>query len=305
MSSRGADRNGAIGLRIVRRATIGAVLLAIVVASYFQIGAAPAEPDPLEALGARLLSEPRLAADGAASCLSCHQPARGYGDGRPTAAPGGLNTPPLWGLAARRRFGWFSPTVSSLEQQALRPLADPAEMGPLRPATLARLRADPTLVAAYRRAFPDAPSLVTWEQTAAALAAAVRAIPAPPGAYERWLAGDVAALSPAARRGQALFVELGCASCHQGPLLASDSYHNVGVAADPARNGGRARVPSLRGLSATAPYFHDGSAADLAAVVRHYARAEPTSGAPLSPAITPLRLTEQDVRDLVAFLESL
>lgn len=264
-----------------------------------------ADGPALAALGRRLLAEPRLAADGATNCMGCHRPERGYTDGRATAAPGGLNTPPLWGLGARAAFGWFSPEVTSLEAMVLRPLADPAEMGPRADATLDRLRADPALAAAYRAAFPRARRLVTWEQTARALAAAIRAIPAPPSPYGQLGAGGAPALPPAARRGAALFSELGCAACHRPPAFASDTYHNVGVSADTRRNGGAARVPSLRGARRTAPYFHDGSAATLADVVRAYAQGGQAPGADTSPAITPLQLTEQDVRDLVAFLEGL
>lgn len=247
----------------------------------------------LERLGRRLLAEQRLSADGSMSCLSCHQPERGYSDGRAVAYPGGLNTPPLWGLAERQTFGWFSPELTTLEAALLRPLTDPNEMGPLRAATLARLRADPATYAAYRTAFPDALELVTWEQTSKALAAALRTIPLPPRASEP--------LDAAAQRGRALFGELGCATCHRPPSFAAASYHTIGLQSEPSRNGGRARVPSLRGLIYTPPYFHNGSATTLEAVIDHYAR----GGDSASPAISPLLLTEQDRRDLVAFLKSL
>lgn len=262
----------------------------------------PPQSEALAALGRRLLAERRLSADGARSCLDCHRPERGYTDGRATATPGGLNTPPLWGLAERRSFGWFTPEVRSLEAMALRPLADPAEMGPLAETTLARLRADAAIIATYRAAFPAERALVTWEQTALALAAAVRSIEPPASPYSRSLSGDPAALSPAALRGQALFVELGCTACHRPPAFASASYHSVGIGADRGRNGGRARVPSLRGLAHTAPYFHDGSAPTLAAVVAHYRRG---GGAGASPALTPFQLTDDELRDLVAFLQAL
>jgi len=285
---------------------VGTVALAALLVIGYLAAKGPARPVDVTAarvaLGQRLLAEPRLSADGRRSCFSCHRPERGFTDGRAVATPGGLNTPPLWGLGERRVFGWFSPEVRSLEEMALRPLADPAEMGPRAEATLARLRADADLLAAYRAAFPGAAEAITWEQTGAALAAALRAIEPPPGAYARYLAGERAALSAAALRGQALFVEVGCAVCHRPPGFSSDSFHNIGLPADPARNGGRARVPGLRGARHTAPYFHDGSAATLEDVVRHYARG---GGPGASPAITPLNLTDADVRDLVAFLESL
>jgi cytochrome c peroxidase len=280
----------------------GMVVWLLVLGAAASAGPPPPGPGALEALGRRLLAEPRLSAGGERSCLGCHQPERGYSDGLPTARAGGLNTPTLWGLSERSAFGWFSPEVTTLEAMVLRPLADPTEMGPLAPGTLARLRADVALAAAYRSAFPTARELVTWEQTAMALAAAVRATPPPPSAYQGYLAGDQAALGASAMRGQVLFAELGCAACHRPPGFATDSYHRVGLPVDLARNGGRARVPSLLGVAHTDPYFHDGSAATLTEVVRHYERG---GGPGASPALTPLQLTDQEVRDLVAFLESL
>ncbi len=178
-------------------------------------------------------------------------------------------------------------------------------MGPLSDATLDRLRADPELVAAYRAAFPNEQQLVTWDQTARALAAAIRAIPTPDSAYDRFLAGDTTAASTEAQRGAALFAELGCTACHRPPTFASDTYHNIGVSADTSHNNGESRVPSLRGARYTAPYFHDGSAASLEDVVRAYAQGGQVLGAATSPAITPFQLADQDVLDLVAFLESL
>jgi cytochrome c peroxidase len=253
----------------------------------------------------RLLVDQRLSADGTRSCFTCHQPALGFTDGLAVAEGGSLNTPPLWGLAERERFGWFRPDVTRLEQMALLPLADPAEMGPQQDITLDRLRADPALRVAYQAAFPDVSEVITWAHTAQALAAAIRTLEPPVSAYDRALAGDVSALTPAARRGQALFAELGCQNCHQPPRFASESYHAVGVADTLQRNNGRARVPSLRGVHYTAPYFHNGSAATLADVIRAYERGGQTPGAPISPAIQPLLLTEEDVWDLVAFLEAL
>jgi cytochrome c peroxidase len=258
-----------------------------------------APPAAREALGWRLLAERRLALRGDLACLDCHIPARGYTDGRAVASADGLNTPPLWGLADRAAFGWFTPDVRSLEAFVLRPLGNPREMGPLSTAPLGRLRADPALRAAYAAAFPGAGDLITWEQTAQALAAAIRSLPPPHSDYRR------GALTPAGARGQALFAELGCGRCHQPPSFSSAAYVNIGVNGDASRNGGRARVPALIGVAQTAPYFHDGSAATLEEVVRAYQRGGRAPGPGVSPAIRPFVITDAEVRDLVAFLASL
>jgi cytochrome c peroxidase len=251
------------------------------------------------ALGWRLLADRRLSLSSNLACLDCHMPARGYSDGRAVATADGLNTPPLWGLAARTTFGWFTPEVRSLEGFILRPLSNPREMGPLAGATIERLRADPALRAGYAAAFPNARVLVTWEQTGQALAAAIRAIPLPDSDYRR------GALGPAATRGQALFVELGCERCHRPPSMSSAAYINIGVSDDTRRNNGMARVPALIGLAQTAPYFHDGSAATLTDVVRAYGRGGQVPGPAVNPAIRPFVITDDELRDLVAFLASL
>ncbi len=149
------------------------------------------------------------------------------------------------------------------------------------------------------------PDVTSLEHTAQALAAAIRTLEPAVSAYDLALAGDASALTPAALRGQSLFAELGCQQCHQQPRFTSDSYHAVGVADNLQRNNGRARVPSLRGVRHTAPYFHNGSAATLVDVIRAYERGGQMPGAPVSSAIQPLLLTEDDVWDLVAFLEAL
>ncbi len=261
--------------------------------------------EALRTLGRRLLVEQRLAADAQLSCLDCHQPARGYSDGLATARPGGLNTPPLWDLAERQSFGWLSPELRSLEAAVLRPLTKPDEMGPLSEVPLQRLRADLAIREAYRAAFPATNDLVTWPQTAEALAAAVRAIAPPTSPYGQRLAGIPNTLSPGAQRGERLFHELGCAVCHRAPSFGGDSYQNIGVPTGSVQNDGWVRIPGLRGLVHTAPYFHDGSAATLEAVVEHYTAGGRGRGLNPGLAISPLLLTDQDVQDLVAWLAAL
>jgi cytochrome c peroxidase len=258
--------------------------------------------DPLMAqvrLGQRLFIETRLDAEGRLSCASCHQPERAFTDGLAIAPGTLLNTPGLHGIGARRTFTW-SGAVSTLEAAVLRPLANPAEQGPLRDETLARL-AD--LRADYEAAFPHTTPLITWEQTVTALSAYLRTLEPPRGAYHRFMAGDETALPPAALRGLRLFRELGCGTCHREPLLFTESKHNLGLdPLDPQRY----RVPSLIGVANTAPYFHDGSAATLEEVLDVYQQGGRENGR-TNPAkssmISPFLLTEQERADLLALLE--
>jgi cytochrome c peroxidase len=305
-------------------AALWLLFLALSAAGATRLAPDPPQPAPETsriALGRRLFFAPELSRDGSTSCASCHAPASAYADGLPVAPGGARNTPTLLGVVEWRRFTWADPSVTTLEVAVTRPLQRPEELGSWgSAAVLARLRADPALWAAFRRAFPDADDPATWEHIAASLAAFVRTLRVEPGPYDRFLAGDAAALTPPARRGQRLFVEVGCANCHAGPALTNESYHSLGLdgagQGDPglaAHTGrpsdwGRFRVPSLRAVAQTAPYFHDGSAATLADVLAVYAdggrpagRANPVR----SGAMGTILLTEQDKRDLIAFLESL
>jgi len=293
---RGPGAGVVILRRILLLGLVGAALLggAGLVARRSRATAVPPPDAARVALGWRLLADRRLSRNDDLACLDCHIPALGYTDGKAVATADGLNTPTLYGLADRTTFGWFSPEVPTLEDFILRPLANPREMGPLTTATLDRLRADPALRAAYAAAFPGQAPAISWPTTAQALAAAIRAIAAPPRRP----------LSPAAARGQALFAELGCGGCHQGATRSSEAYLNTGVSADTSRNGGKARVPSLIGMAQTAPYFHDGSAATLAAVVGVYARGGTAPAPGVSRGISPFLITAAELSDLVAFLES-
>ncbi len=237
-------------------------------------------------------------------------------------APGGTrNTPTLLGVAQRERFTWADPSVTSLAAAVTRPLQHPDELASWeRPEVLARLQADAQLRPLFAQAFPTAAEPVTWEHIAVALAAFVQTLEGEPTPYDRWLAGDAAALSMAAQRGQRLFVEIGCAHCHAGPALTNESYHHLGLAGPgegdaglAAATGrpedwGRFRVPSLRAVGQTAPYFHDGTAATLADVLAVYedgGRPAGRDNPARSGALGTILLTEQDKRDLIAFLESL
>ena len=159
----------------------------------------------------------------------------------------------------------------------------------------------------------------TLRQVASALAAYVRTIQAGDAPYDRYIAGDRSALDAAAQRGLALFRgKAGCTGCHVGPTLSDEDFHNTGVAWRTGRltDEGRAAVtglpghrgafktPTLREVSRTAPYMHDGSFTALADVVDFYDR----GGAPnpsLDAQMRPLKLTSAEKQDLVAFLCSL
>ena len=273
------------------------------------------------ALGERLFHSARLAPASGVRCATCHEPWRGFTDGRRVAlgiATGARNTPTLVDVARHARFGWDG-AQAELWRQSLRPLADPREMPADAAHVAALLRDDPQLAALRAEAFgtgrggDDQQAL---DETGRALAAYVGTLASARTPFDDWRdavadgappATPTPGFDPAARRGAQLFVgSAGCIACHAGATLGGDGVavsmiHSVGPDGRP--DTGRAgeppnvfRVPALRGVAATAPYMHDGSVATLCDAVRPHAlmagRATPT-------------LASARRRDLVAFLQSL
>lgn len=273
------------------------------------------------ALGRRLFFEKRLSRDGRVACASCHKPAHGFADDRSVSIgvagrTGRRNAPSLLNRAYARTLFWDG-RAASLEEQALAPMVNDAELANTYEEITKRLTADPSYVDAFRAAFGNADT--TSARAAQALASFTRTLlsgASPADRYERL--GDAAAISAAAVRGRALFRgKARCHVCHDGPLFSDDRFHNTGVSwgrspLDVGRydvtrvdsHRGAFRTPSLRNVARTAPYMHDGSMTTLAKVVAFYDR-----GAGANPyldgLIHPLGLTPRERRDLVAFLEAL
>lgn len=311
-------------------------------------------------LGRRLFAERRLSASGEIACSSCHDPQRGFQDGR-RFTRNQRNTPALLDLAFMRWFGWDG-AQDSLWAASLRPLTASDELAATPHQVLRLLRAEPGLGASYQAAFgalPDGEHPQLLLNTAKALAAYQATLVSPRTPFDDFrdavAHGDATAAArypQAAQRGLKLFVGDGrCWFCHSGPAFTNGEFADIGrpfftgQGADPGRWGGlkqllaspfnrlgpyndagandtRAvatrhvtmeprhfgefKVPGLRGLNATAPYFHDGSAATLGDVVDHYADLDESRlHADGERILRALRLTPQQRQDLVAFLESL
>jgi cytochrome c peroxidase len=272
------------------------------------------------ALGRKLFFDKRLSRDGTVSCASCHDPALGYVDGEPVAIgvggqKGTRRTPRLINRAYGRSFFWDG-RAASLEEQVLKPIANPIEMDLPVEQAAGRLAADPEYSQAFAAAFDGEP---TAERLAFALAGYVRTILSGDSPYDRYLAGDESALSAAQKRGLALFRgKAACAVCHVGPNLTDERFHNTGVGwangdwADPGRaavsgdaaDRGAFKTPPLREVARSGPYMHDGSLATLEDVIEFYdegGKANPN----LDLDMQPLRLSEQEKADLAAFLQAL
>ena len=281
----------------------------------------PAPPDnPITAeklaLGRRLFEEPRLSADGRTSCASCHQPDRAFTDGRRVARgvfgrAGRRNVPSILNRAYGTAFSWDG-RAATLEDQVGRAISGHRDLGVPVALAAGRLAHDTTYDAAFDAAFA---SPVSGDRLVQAIATFVRGALSGNSPFDRFFAGDRAALSPAARRGFALFTgQARCGRCHAGPLFTDEDLHNTGVGwgRDAGRfevtglpqDRGRFKTPSLRNVTLTAPYMHDGSVNTLEAVVDFYDRGG-RRNSNLDPAIRPLRLTSDQRSDLVAFLRAL
>lgn len=289
------------------------------------LGPPPAPPDGNATtpervrLGRRLFFDARLSSDGTVACASCHDPAHGFASAAPLAVgiqgrAGTRNSPSLLNRAYGKSFFWDGRS-KTLEEQSLEPIANPREMGASVSDVVARLKTDAEYRAAFDAAYPGG---VTAENLRRALAAFERVLVSGGSPIDRFQAGDVAALSDSQRIGLWLFESRGqCWRCHRGPNYTDEKFHNTGVAAlqaepDAGRHAathdeadrGRFKTPSLRDISRTAPYMHDGSVATLREVVESYNRGGgQVSG--LDPAIKPLGLTPEEVGHLVAFLQAL
>lgn len=301
------------------------------------------------ALGERLFNDTALSGDGTVSCASCHDLLGGAGtDRRPTAIgitgiPGKRNAPTVWNAAYQARLFWDG-RAGSLEEQAMGPPLNPDEMGmPSAAAIEAAIAARPGYHEAFAAAFGDSRP-ITFHRIAQAIAAYERTLVTGDSPYDRFVRGDAGALSAEQKRGMALFQSLGCVMCHAGPNFSGASlvgprnpYATLMAGRSPLarshgldQDKGRAapgaaegvwRIPSLRNVALTAPYFHNGSVTELAEAVRVMATAQ--LGATLSdepqarrvPRWSPehsafvgdehLVLGRGDIDDIVAFLHAL
>ena len=278
------------------------------------------------ALGRRLFFDPRLSLTGRYSCASCHQPDHAYADTRRVAvgATGQAlthRTMSLVNVAYEIALGWTEPGAPSLEKQMLTPMLNehPVELGlkGRRRALLAALARDERYRRAFRAAFPDARRPITFPDVVKAIATFERTLIFGDSPFDRYVFGDdLAALSPAAKAGMALFFSqrLGCARCHSGIDFDGNwrdsegetgpaSFANDGTSREPIR------VPTLRDVALKAPYMHDGRYATLEEVLDHYVQVgrEPDShhGGRRDPRLRTFTLTVPERRELIAFLDSL
>jgi cytochrome c peroxidase len=257
----------------------------------------PPEADPLKlALGEELFQSRLLSHDQTLSCRSCHDVRNNGADNlqRATGADGRplvLNTPTVFNAVLSFRLNWEGDR-RTLESQAAWALNSAPGLGTRMSDVLARLNGNAEITRRFVVAYghdPDEPSLLN------ALATYERSLVTPDSRFDRWLKGDKSALSAKELNGYALFKSFGCVSCHQGVNIGANLFQQHGIFHRLASPEPKVlRVPSLRNVATTAPYFHDGSAPTLADAVRRMARAQLDQ-----------TLSEQEIEAIVAFLNSL
>lgn len=269
----------------------------------------------LVALGRRLFADRSLSGNGKVACSTCHILSLGGADQQVhsrgiNGVEGRVNTPTVLNAALNFTQFWDG-RVTTLEEQAVQPIENPIEMG----SDLRRVTAELNASKAYRDAFQEIffrP--ITRSDIAAALAAYERSLLTPNAPFDLYLKGDKSAISPQAAEGYQRFKSFGCVACHQGRNVGGNMFQRFGVIGDYFADRGHVtdadfgrfnvthreedryvfKVPSLRNVALTAPYFHDGSAQTLDSAVRIMARYQ--LGRVLS---------DTEAASLVSFLETL
>ncbi|USJ00434.1 c-type cytochrome [Xanthomonas prunicola] len=248
------------------------------------------------ALGALLFNDRRLSGDSRVACTSCHHLAsNGAAADAMTRMPGravpSFNTPTVFNATANFRLGWRG-NFRSLEAQTASLLENPSVMQADIATVVGRLQQDTVLNQRFRAAYgrpPDRAALFD------AIASYERSLVTPGSRFDLWLQGSDTALSAQELRGYRTFKSIGCISCHQGVNVGGNLFQRSGIFAPVARDGTPIlRVPSLRNVATTAPYFHDGSASTLPQAIKAMGTAQ--LGVTLRPA---------DVADITAFLQTL
>jgi cytochrome c peroxidase len=270
----------------------------------------PADPVRLR-LGERLFHDPQLSHDGSRACVTCHDLAGNGADNRKRALgtdgrPLDYNTPTVFNAALRFRLTWRG-SFRTLEELTEAVLLDPRLMAITWNELITRLRADRAYRADFAAAYGNLPGRA---QVLDALGEFQRSLLTPNAPFDRFLRGERDALSPEQAYGWALFKDYGCIACHQGVNVGGNLFQRFGIFAERTiatqadlgrftltgleRDRFVFRVPSLRNVALTAPYFHDGSAPTLAEAVRTMARSQ-----------IGRNLTGREVDAIVAFLHSL
>ncbi len=237
-------------------------------------------------LGRMLYHDERFSLASDISCASCHQLDNFGVDSKPFSPGhegqlGGRNSPTVYNAAGHLSQFWDG-RAADVEEQAKGPVLNPVEMAmPSADLVLARIRAIPGYGEAFATAFPGETDPVTYDNFGKAIGAFEREL-VTPGRWDAFLGGDDTALTAKEQAGFRDFVASGCTACHAGPYVGGQMYQKLGLVLPwpDLKDAGRYeatkneadrsffKVPSLRNVAKTGPYFHDGSVASLDEAIR-------------------------------------
>jgi len=277
--------------------------------------AAPALSGPKVSLGQQLFHDARLSVDDTISCASCHALASGGMDGKARSVGvaggvGSINTPTVFNSGLNRVQFWDG-RAPSLESQIDGPVTHPLEMASSWPQVISKLQSDTHYAKTFSAIYPQG---ITADTIKDAIATFERSLVTPNSRFDQFLEGDTSALTPQEQHGYVLFQSYGCASCHQGVNLGGNMFEKMGLMGDYFADRGQVteadkgrfnithdpknlhefRVPPLRNVALTAPYFHDGHAKTLEEAIRIMTKYQ--LGRPMP---------EADLLSIAAFLRSL
>lgn len=269
------------------------------------------------ALGKMLFHDPRLSSSGTISCASCHNTMLGGEDNRGGSVGvggqvGGRSAPTVWNAAFNKVQFWDG-RAASLEEQAAGPVTNPIEMGMKWDDVVARLKT----IKGYQRAFAKAfgKDSISKDSTTKAIAAYERTLITPNSAYDKYVKGNKSAMTKQQIRGMNKVVELGCTGCHSGPAFNGpgkfqkfpiNSNGSIQAQYKFKKDKGLAevtgkkadeffwKVPTLRNIALTAPYFHNGKVKTLRTAVKLMAKLQLGKS-----------LSKDELSDIVAFLNAL
>ena len=270
----------------------------------------PENPDMVE-LGKMLFFDPRLSKSGFISCNSCHNLSMGGTDNITTSIghkwqEGPINSPTVLNSSMSLAQFWDG-RAKDLKEQAAGPIANPKEMASAHDVTAKVIASIPQYRERFKKVFGS--DEVTIDRITTAIAQFEEILVTPGSRFDKWLEGDKNALNQEELEGYNLFKSSGCVQCHNGPAVGGSSYQKMGVfkpyeTKNPATGrmdvtGNEAdrhvfKVPTLRNIELTYPYFHDGGAATLEQAVETMGRLQLNR-----------EFSKDEVSKIVAFLKTL
>jgi cytochrome c peroxidase len=260
-------------------------------------GDRPIEPIPpapkldvaVVTLGDKLYRDPQLSKNDRVACISCHMLDKGGSDRRAQSIGingqiGSINAPTILNSSLHFKQFWDG-RAESLEAQIEGPIHNPREMGTNWQEVIGKLQKSPEYVAQFGRIYPNG---ITGDNIKNALATFERSLVTPDSRFDRFLNGNTTAINAEEKEGYRRFQSSGCISCHQGVLLGGNLYQKFGVFGDYFKDRGNItevdngrfnvtrkeedrysfKVPSLRNVELTSPYFHDGSTQTLEQAIK-------------------------------------